>query len=163
MGANREAGNSFLFYDIFSLISSSLRLSETEYPLPDGGEIIMDVTDQRDGSLGDVEFYRTEYFNKDLRVYTEAELQAEQLWYLDNQGTKLEWEKNWGVRQLASGFTMAKFMGEIEDEDWMISLGLSNVEAKESKNGDIYNLQGMKVAQPTKGVYIQNGKKYIVK
>ena len=169
-GSGRDKGD---WYGFFRVKAGSikdinpgkayLRLSESEYPLPDGGEIIMDVTDQRDGSLGDVEFYRTEYFNKDLRVYTEGELQAEQLWYLDDQGTKLEWEKNWGVRQLASGFTMAKFMGEIEDEDWMISLGLSNVEAKEAKSGDIYNLQGMKVVQPTKGVYIQNGKKYIVK
>ena len=144
-----------------------LRLTEDEYDLVDGGEIIMDLADQRDGSLGDDEFYRTEYYyDGGLQTYTERELEREHLWYLDNQGTKLEWVKNWGVREFNSDFSMAKYMGEIEDEDWMNYLntsGLSNVEAKEGKSGDIYNLQGMKVAQPTKGIYIQNGKKYIVK
>ena len=140
-----------------------LHLSTTEYPLADGGEIIMNVEAQRDGSIGDDDFYMTEYYyNGGLKIYTEAQLQSEHLWYLA-EGNKIDWAKNWGVRDLDSDFSMAKFMGEIEDEDWMISLGLSNVEAKEAKSGDIYNLQGMKVAQPTKGIYIQNGKKYIVK
>ena len=94
--------------------------------------------------------------------YAIGEKSADEVLIVD-ENNKILWQNNWGTRQLASGFTMAKFMGEIEDEDWMISLGLSNVEAKESKSGDIYNLQGMKVAQPTKGIYIQNGKKYIVK
>ena len=140
-----------------------LRLSTTEYPLADGGEIIMDLSAQRTGSIGADEFYRTEYYyNGGLKTYTEDQLKAEGLWYLD-ETTPISWDANWGVRQLDGSFSMAKFMGEIEDEDWMISLGLSNVEAKETKSGDIYNLQGMKVAQPTKGIYIQNGKKYIVK
>ena len=136
-------------------------LSEAEYPYPDGGEIIIDVTAQTTAS-NTAEYYRTEYENENLGVMDEDLMKAKGYWWID-ENTQILWEKNWGTRQLASGFTMAKFMGEIEDEDWMISLGLSNVEAKESKSGDIYNLQGMKVAQPTKGIYIQNGKKYIVK
>jgi hypothetical protein len=35
-----------------------------------------------------------------------------------------------------------------------------NVERK-TMNGDYYDLQGRKVAQPTKGLYIKDGKKYI--
>ena len=142
-----------------------LSLSTTEYPLADGGEIIMDVAAQRDGSIGDDEFYRTEYSIAKKNYFTEAELKEEGIWYLD-ENTQLEWAKNWGVRQLASGFTMAKFMGEIEDVEWMAELeatGISSVTAKESKDSGFYNLQGMKVAQPQKGVYIQNGKKFIVK
>ena len=33
----------------------------------------------------------------------------------------------------------------------------------EDKNAPIYNLNGQRVTNPTKGVYIQNGKKFIVK
>ena len=142
-----------------------LHLSLTEYPLADGGEIIMDVAEQRDGSIGGEEFYRTEYSVAKKDFYTEAELKEEGLWYID-ENTPLEWVKNWGKRDLDGGFTMAKFMGEIEDEEWMAELeatGISSVATKESKNNVIYNLQGMKVAQPQKGIYIQNGKKYIVK
>jgi hypothetical protein len=139
-----------------------LRLSTTEYPLADGGEIIMDLSAQRTGSIGDDEFYRTEYSVANLRNYTEEELKAEGLLYI-NDTTPISWDANWGVRDLANDFTMAKYMGEIEDEDWMISLGISDVEAKESNSGDIYNLQGLKVTQPTKGIFIKNGKKYIVK
>jgi hypothetical protein len=32
-----------------------------------------------------------------------------------------------------------------------------------TNNGDVYNLNGQRVAQPTKGLYIVNGKKYVVK
>lgn len=41
--------------------------------------------------------------------------------------------------------------------------GINNVEATTTDNGAWYTLQGIRVAQPTKGVYIHNGKKVIVK
>lgn len=42
--------------------------------------------------------------------------------------------------------------------------GINNIEnTVESKNAPIYNLKGQQVTNPTKGVYIQNGKKFIVK
>ena len=37
------------------------------------------------------------------------------------------------------------------------------VEAKTVENGEYYNLAGQRVAQPTKGLYIVNGKKVIIK
>lgn len=147
-----------------------LRLSLEEYPLVDGGEIIMDVDAQRTGSIGDADFYMTEYYAKgdDLFTYTDAQLRAEHMWYLDDQGTKIEWAKNWGIRSLASDFSMAKFNGELEDEEWMEFLnsqttGISTVAVEENNNDAIYTLQGVKVSNPTKGVFIKNGKKYIVK
>lgn len=167
-GAGRANGDWYGFFRVKAGVMPNtmpgkayLMLSESEYPYPDGGEIIIDVTDQTNSS-NVAEYYRTEYENTNLGVMSEDLMKAKGYWWID-ENNKILWQNNWGTRQLASGFTMAKFMGEIEDEDWMISLGLSNVEAKESKSGDIYNLQGMKVAQPTKGIYIQNGKKYIVK
>ncbi|MBQ9641497.1 MAG: hypothetical protein IJV06_08045 [Bacteroidaceae bacterium] len=40
---------------------------------------------------------------------------------------------------------------------------ITAVEAVTNNNGVIYNLRGQRVAQPTKGIYIQNGKKILVK
>lgn len=66
---------------------------------------------------------------------------------------------NWGERG-ALGVLEAKFAGEAEDDD---VTGISNVSTDVEEDGDIYTLQGVKVAQPQKGVYIMNGKKVIVK
>ena len=41
--------------------------------------------------------------------------------------------------------------------------GIKNVEAAEAENAVIYNLAGQRVANPTKGIYIVNGKKVLVK
>lgn len=41
--------------------------------------------------------------------------------------------------------------------------GIEKVEAKKVENGVFFNLAGQQVAQPTKGLYIVNGKKVIVK
>lgn len=41
--------------------------------------------------------------------------------------------------------------------------GINAVEAKKAENGVYYNLAGQQVAQPTKGLYIVNGKKVIIK
>ena len=38
-----------------------------------------------------------------------------------------------------------------------------NAIQKQAENGEFYNLAGQRVAQPTKGLYIVNGKKYMVK
>ena len=40
---------------------------------------------------------------------------------------------------------------------------INKVEAKKAENGVFYNLAGQKVAQPTKGLYIVNGKKVVLK
>lgn len=41
--------------------------------------------------------------------------------------------------------------------------GINAVEAAETLNGDIYNLQGQKVNHTTRGIYIVNGKKIVIK
>ena len=41
--------------------------------------------------------------------------------------------------------------------------GISTVQVSTAEGSEIYNLQGQRVAQPTKGLYIMNGKKVIVK
>ena len=49
-----------------------------------------------------------------------------------------------------------------EDEDFNIT-GINAISTVKMENGAYYNLQGVKVANPAKGLYIHNGKKYIVK
>ena len=53
-----------------------------------------------------------------------------------------------------------EFLG-FDDE----TTGIANVkgEAKTLVNSDFYNIAGQRVAQPTKGLYIVNGKKVIIK
>lgn len=41
--------------------------------------------------------------------------------------------------------------------------GIETVQANQAQNGEYYNLAGQRVAQPTKGLYIVNGKKVIIK
>lgn len=41
--------------------------------------------------------------------------------------------------------------------------GIESVNAETTSNGDIYNLNGQKVATPMKGLYIMNGKKIVIK
>ena len=49
--------------------------------------------------------------------------------------------------------------GNIEDE----TTAIKSIESTKAENGAIYNLQGVRVNAAKKGLYIQNGKKYIVK
>lgn len=66
---------------------------------------------------------------------------------------------NWGQRGNI-GVLQSKIAGETEEDD---VTGISNVSVEVEEDGDYYTLQGVKVAQPQKGVYIQNGKKVIIK
>ena len=54
-----------------------------------------------------------------------------------------------------------------EDTSFNITLknatGISTIENAEQNGGEIYNLAGQKVSNAQKGVFIQNGKKYVAK
>ena len=49
--------------------------------------------------------------------------------------------------------------GNVEED----ATAIQSIEAAEAENGAIYNLQGVRVNAAKKGLYIKNGKKYIVK
>jgi hypothetical protein len=75
-----------------------------------------------------------------------------------------EWYKNfystgnWGKRAENLGILKAKFAGEIFEED---VTGISNVNTEKVSDNSYYTLEGVKVTQPQKGVYVKNGKKII--
>lgn len=64
---------------------------------------------------------------------------------------------DWGTRPTESfPVALRRNFGE------PFSSAIMNVEA-ENEDGDIYSLLGVKVSAPQKGIYIRNGKKYLVK
>ena len=60
---------------------------------------------------------------------------------------------------LPVGFAAARAF-YLFDED---ATGINAVSATKAETGDYYNLAGQRVAQPTKGLYIVNGKKVVIK
>ncbi|MBR4924831.1 MAG: leucine-rich repeat protein [Prevotella sp.] len=66
---------------------------------------------------------------------------------------------DWGEKPRTLPAFFSKSFGEPNEE----ATGISNVTVENTEDGVIYTLQGVKVENPSKGVYIQNGKKFIVK
>ncbi|MBR4926129.1 MAG: hypothetical protein IKZ61_10325 [Prevotella sp.] len=67
---------------------------------------------------------------------------------------------------LTSEVANAKYIGIIWDDDTVTGLdGVPTDDNRDNRYGDgtIYNLQGQKVDNPTRGIYIINGKKVVIK
>jgi len=82
----------------------------------------------------------------------------------------LNGEKGVGFYKTLNAFTVGANTAYIEvpSEARFISLdgettAIEGIAAEKINNGEVYNLNGQRVAQPTKGLYIVNGKKYVVK
>ena len=45
----------------------------------------------------------------------------------------------------------------------LVTTGVENMKANAAADAPMYNLNGVRVAAPQKGIYIQNGKKVVVK
>ncbi len=67
---------------------------------------------------------------------------------------------NWGQRPSTLP-TLVKSIGEPGEEEYFLSV--NSLENIMEDNGAIYTLQGVKVTNPQKGIYIKNGKKFIIK
>ena len=82
-------------------------------------------------------------------------------------GSNLYWPQNGASLgacrayfKLSDGASASEFVLNFGDE----TTGINAVNGSELKvNGEYYNLAGQRVAQPTKGMYIVNGKKVVVK
>lgn len=123
-----------------------------EYDLPTG----MEISIPKDNNYT-MRAYAKNSANDPTTYYDESEDQNGGFW------KSAVWENDWGVRP--KGQAYAKFVGEPfieEDEDGNATM-IFSASVEEESNGDYYNLQGQKIAHPTHGIYIKNGKKVIVK
>ncbi len=89
----------------------------------------------------------------------------------------MKWENNdnWGDRTKVTGkpegqgnakFMAVTFYGEpeiIDNGDGTATMIVPSSMIQKEESGVYYNLQGVKVANPTKGIYIKNGKKIVLK
>jgi hypothetical protein len=48
-------------------------------------------------------------------------------------------------------------------EGYVPATGISEIQAEKAQSAAIFNLAGQQVSKAQKGIYIQNGKKYIAK
>ena len=73
---------------------------------------------------------------------------------------------DWGKRNLSTSFSSAKYTGEPIFEDILegVATIIIPVNNTTEENNDIYTLQGVKVSNPTTpGIYVKNGKKFVIK
>ena len=93
--------------------------------------------------------------------------ETEDLMFIYNaeEGTLELLESLWMVE--SPGLSTADGVFAVYDSVYLIKVGgenaITNVETKTAGNAPIYNLQGMQVKNPQKGIFIQNGKKFVKK
>ena len=146
-----------------------LRLAPGEFDAADGGEILVKPDTQKDLNNG-ILSYSCEYKLTDGKVFDAADAvgtaaNPKGWWNASAIPVGFYWKEysmSWGDRTIQfGGSAAAKYFGEFEDDtDGIVKLV---VPADNISNGEYYTLQGVKVNNPTKGVYILNGKKVIVK
>ena len=126
-----------------------------------GGEAIVVPQIEIDVNKGGVEAYRVEYslVTNPKGYLNETGLRQYGFWQY------AVWKKDWGVRYFEDSNNnpinpvFADSFGEAEFE----VDGIETISEENNGENVYYNLQGVRVSQPTKGVYISNGKKYIFK
>ena len=104
------------------------------------------VNGQDEYVSGDKKYVLTVHSNE--VVFAEVNLEGA---YVDSQHAYLNLNTSNGAR----GRLAIKLIGE--------STGISNIEAEIIGDDVIYNLRGQRVEHPTKGLYIINGKKVVIK
>ena len=69
-----------------------------------------------------------------------------------------------GTLQAGKGYLKVSEEGNAKDFiGFEITTGVKTIEIKDDDDAAIYNLQGIRVAHPQKGIYVKNGKKYVIK
>ena len=69
-----------------------------------------------------------------------------------------------GTLQAGKGYLKVSEEGNAKDFiGFEVTTGVKTIEIKDDDDAAIYNLQGIRVAHPRKGIYVKNGKKYVIK
>lgn len=119
----------------------------------------------------DSEFVGT-YCNKPIPVYAYY-LKSDKFYYMPSENTKKGWKAYGGVVMINAsavegGSVAARpsanyFEINIDDMPTVIDAPTSVAIGTQSLDGPIYTLSGQQVKNPGKGIYIRNGKKYLIK
>ena len=113
--------------------------------------------------------YDSEHFKGTLeaKTFTDADMQAADHYVLSN-GKDFVWVKDAGT--LAAGKCWIELVPSSESHARTLAIvfedettGISTVKTAATIEGNCYDLSGRKVAQPTKGLYIVNGRKVVIK
>lgn len=155
-----EEGNSFPVKDAQGKV-----IADSEYKSATGAEILVR---EDAGQDGDIPYY----FEYSVTDGSPFDARAEYVqtghgknpkgWWVEANNFTWKYSKtSWGDRtkQWTNSSSVLEYLGEMEDADGIVKL----VVPANNADGDFYTLQGVKVMNPTKGIYIQNGKKIIVK
>ena len=151
---------------------NGVALTKPEFNVADGGEILVKPDEPTVDLTNNVYPYYWEVMIKDGIPYSARgenmrnETYNPKRWWDDKaKPVAFDWREytlSWGNRSeaLVNPNASAKYFGEFEeDADGVVKI----VIPAGNENGEYYTLQGVRVTNPTKGVYIQNGKKVIIK
>ncbi len=151
---------------------NGVALTKPEFNVADGGEILVKPDEPTVDLTNHVYPYYWEVMIKDGIPYSARgenmgnETYNPKRWWDDKaKPVAFDWREytlSWGNRSeaLVNPNGSAKYFGEFEeDADGVVKI----VIPAGNENGEYYTLQGVRVTNPTKGVYIQNGKKVIIK
>ena len=150
---------------------NGVALTEPEFNVADGGEILVKPDEPAVDKPNHVYPYYWEVMIKDGEPYDARANVGDPTynpkgWWDDKaKPVAFDWREytlSWGDRSeaLVDPSATAKYFGEFEeDADGVVKI----VIPAGNEDGEYYTLQGVRVTNPTKGVYIQNGKKVIIK
>ena len=107
-------------------------------------------------------------YEDNLLVAVSADTQVEEGYVLSIQGPELVFAPIGTAKPtVEAGHAYLKAVGGGEAKaltiDFGTATGISSVKSENKANGQFFNLAGQRVAQPTKGLYIVNGNKVIIK
>ena len=122
----------------------------------------------QDAENADIWTLTIEGFEAEAKIY-KYKAAANQKWTVYTLPAEGNNEFEFGTEGYPAGvynltFTVNTEKHTLTLEPTPVSDGISSVRMTEAvKNGEVYNLNGQRVAQPTKGLYIINGRKVVVK
>lgn len=152
-----------------------LRLRSDEYKDAEGGEVVINGDTNPfvyNGETYDMKNYQVEYSKENGKPI----LPSVSGYWIIGGNPDMEWQLvgNWGDRSKAKApnqpngakYVSLKFYGEpeiVEYENGTATMIVPSSMVETEETGDFYNLQGVKVTNPSKGIYIVNGKKVVIK
>ena len=142
----------------------------SEFPVGTSGEILVKPDEPEADLTNDIIPYFYEYSMQNGGAYdAQAAINDEKLnpkgwWNPEAKPVPFVWEEmtlSWGVRNqaLVNPSSPLYFTEFEEDADGVVKI----VIPAGNEDAEYYTLQGVRVTNPTKGVYIHNGKKVIIK